>query len=63
MDIYGKAGLITGGNSGIGAATALELACRVGDVAITGLTLDERACRVKREVESCGRKCHLTATA
>ncbi len=62
MDILGKACLITGGTSGIGAATAVLLARHGGDVAITGRHLHETACGVKKRVEAFGRKCHLVAT-
>ncbi len=61
MDLLGKACLITGGTSGIGAATAVLLARHGGDVAITGRKLDDRACRVKERIESFGRRCHLAA--
>ncbi len=61
MDIRGKACLITGGTSGIGAATAVLLARHGADIAITGRQLSGRACGVKEKVEELGRRCHLAA--
>jgi NAD(P)-dependent dehydrogenase (short-subunit alcohol dehydrogenase family) len=62
MEITDKLCFVTGGTSGIGAATALELARRGGDLAVTGLVLDESACRIKQQIEALGRRCHMTAT-
>ncbi len=61
MELAEKACLITGGTSGIGAATAIELARRGANVAIAGLQVDSTACTVKATIESFGRKCQLTA--
>lgn len=61
MELVEKACLITGGTSGIGAATAIELARRGANVAIAGLQVDSTACTVKATIESFGRKCQLTA--
>lgn len=61
MEITGRACLVTGGTSGIGAATALELGRLGGNLALCGIAVDERACEVKRSVESLGRRCLLHA--
>jgi len=45
MKLESKACLITGGTSGIGAATALEFARRGADIAICGLAADEALSR------------------
>lgn len=62
MELANKVCLVTGGTSGIGAATALELARQGADVAITGLTGDPNSRQVKATIESLGRRCHLAAT-
>jgi 3-oxoacyl-[acyl-carrier protein] reductase len=62
VELTRKVCLITGGTSGIGAATALEVARRGADVAITGLPADLANCAVKAQVEALGRRCHLAAT-
>lgn len=62
MELGKKVCLITGGTSGIGAATALEVARRGADVGITGLPADMADCAVKAQVEALGRRCHLAAT-
>ena len=57
MTLDGKTCLITGGSSGIGAATALEFARRGADIAICGLPADETLAQgVKRDVEGLNRK-------
>lgn len=61
MQLANKVCLITGGTSGIGAATAVEVAKHGADVAITGLPVNPAACSVKGKVESLGRRCHLAA--
>jgi len=61
MELNGKACLVTGGTSGIGAATAIELARRGASVAISGLLVDEAAGRVKATLEARGARCHLAA--
>jgi len=61
MELAGKVCLVTGGTSGIGAATAVELARRGATVAISGLQVDAAACAVKASVEAAGGKCHLAA--
>lgn len=60
MRLEGKICLITGGTSGIGAATALEFAHAGCDIAIAGFRPDGEGVGVKRQIESCGRRCHLT---
>jgi NAD(P)-dependent dehydrogenase (short-subunit alcohol dehydrogenase family) len=63
MKLEGKVCLITGGSSGIGAATAREFAFRGAEIAVCGLPADDLlAQRVKREVEALNRKA-LTVTA
>lgn len=62
MELIDKRCLITGGTSGIGAATAVELARLGADIAITGMEVDTSACAVKTRIESFGRCCHLMAT-
>jgi NAD(P)-dependent dehydrogenase (short-subunit alcohol dehydrogenase family) len=57
MKLEGKVCLITGGSSGIGAATAREFAFRGADIAICGLAADEAlAGGVKKELEAMGRR-------
>lgn len=57
MKLDGKVCLITGGSSGIGAATAREFAFRGADIAICGLAADDRLAReVKRDIEAMNRK-------
>jgi len=57
MRLEGKAALITGGTKGIGAATALDLARRGADVAVSGRENDEAATALKQRIESLGRRC------
>jgi NAD(P)-dependent dehydrogenase (short-subunit alcohol dehydrogenase family) len=55
MELEGKVCLITGGSSGIGAATAREFACRGADIAICGLPSDDSlAQELKQEIERLG---------
>jgi NAD(P)-dependent dehydrogenase (short-subunit alcohol dehydrogenase family) len=61
MNLEGKVSLVTGGTSGIGAATAVELARRGSDIAIIARKLGDRATAVKTEVEALGRRCTLIA--
>jgi NAD(P)-dependent dehydrogenase (short-subunit alcohol dehydrogenase family) len=55
MEIDGAVAVITGGASGIGRATALELARRGADLVIADLH-DQRAAAVVREIEHLGRR-------
>jgi NAD(P)-dependent dehydrogenase (short-subunit alcohol dehydrogenase family) len=63
MRLEGKVCLVTGGSSGIGAATAREFAFRGADIAICGLPADDAlAQQVKRDIEAVNRRA-LTITA
>lgn len=63
MKLEGKVCLITGGSSGIGAATAREFAFRGADIVVCGLPADDAlAQHVKRDVEAMNRRA-LTITA
>lgn len=63
MKLEGKVCLITGGSSGIGAATAREFAARGADIAVCGLPADDALAQgVKRDVEALNRRA-LTITA
>lgn len=55
MDVEGKVAVVTGGASGIGRATALELARRGCDVVAADVN-DERLGEVRDEVEALGRR-------
>ncbi len=57
MKLDGKVCLITGGSSGIGAATAREFASRGANVAVCGLPADDQlAQEVKHDVEALNRR-------
>src|ERR1039457_5825481 len=63
MKLEGKVCLITGGSSGIGAATAREFAFRGADIAVCGLPADDALAQgVKREVEALNHRA-VTITA
>jgi 3-oxoacyl-[acyl-carrier protein] reductase len=55
-ELLGKKALVTGGSRGIGAATAVALAERGADVAITYSTSAEAAATVVKEIEALGRR-------
>ena len=51
--------IVTGGNSGIGRAAAVDLAARGFDVGITWHSEEERARDTATEIEGTGRRCEL----
>lgn len=55
MDVEGKVAVVTGGASGIGRATAVELARRGADVVVADLH-EARIDEVRAEIESMGRR-------
>lgn len=57
--LNGRVALITGGDSGIGAAVAILFAQHGADIAIVYLCEDEDAKQVKSRVEAAGQKCLL----
>lgn len=57
--LKGKVALITGGDSGIGAAVAISFAKEGADVAIAYLDEHEDALRTKNRVEELGQRCLL----
>ncbi|TCS73574.1 enoyl-ACP reductase-like protein [Muricomes intestini] len=57
--LKGKAALITGGDSGIGAAVAIAFAKEGADVAIAYLDEHEDANRTKSRIEQLGQRCLL----
>lgn len=57
--LKGKVALITGGDSGMGAAVAIAFAKEEADVAIAYLDEHDDATRTKNRVEEIGRKCLL----
>lgn len=57
--LSGKTALITGGDSGIGAATALLFAQEGANIALAYLSETADAKKVQREIEKTGRKCLL----
>lgn len=59
--LEGKVALITGGDSGIGAAVAILFAQHGADISIVYLNEHEDANEVKKKVEGYGRKCLLQA--
>lgn len=59
MKLKDKVALITGGDSGIGAAVAIAFAKEGADVAIAYLDEHEDATRTKNRIEQLGRRCLL----
>lgn len=59
LKLKDKVALITGGDSGIGKATALLFATHGADISIAYLSETEDANTTKKEVEKLGRKCLL----
>src|SRR5438105_15174054 len=57
--LKGKVALITGGDSGIGKATALSFAKEGADIAIIYLSSDNDAHETKQRIEEIGRNCLL----
>jgi len=55
----GKVALVTGGDSGIGKSTAIDLAKEGADVAIIYLSSDEDAIKTKERIEELGQTCLL----
>src|SRR2546423_15036479 len=53
------AAIVTGGNSGIGRATAVALAESGFDLGITWHRDEDRAATAKQEIERAGRRCEL----
>ncbi|GGM64720.1 SDR family NAD(P)-dependent oxidoreductase [Dactylosporangium sucinum] len=61
MSLHGKSLFVTGGNAGIGLATALEFAARGADIAIYARRADKNE-EAKQEIEKAGVRC-ITFTA
>lgn len=59
MELTGKVALVTGGTLGIGAATALELARRGANIAVTARNIEGAGEALAAEVRALGRECHL----
>src|SRR3954471_13593895 len=57
--LTGKVALITGGDSGIGAAAAIAFAKEGADVAISYLDEHEDADRTRKRIEELGQRCLL----
>lgn len=57
--LRGKVALITGGDSGIGKATALLFAANGADIAIAYLSETDDAKTTQKEIQQMGRKCLL----
>ncbi|HXE54698.1 MAG TPA: SDR family NAD(P)-dependent oxidoreductase, partial [Tepidisphaeraceae bacterium] len=61
MELKDTACLITGGTRGIGAATAIALAERGGNVVLCARRIDDEANQVQKKIESLGSKCIVLA--
>jgi NAD(P)-dependent dehydrogenase (short-subunit alcohol dehydrogenase family) len=61
MDLLNKACLITGGTSGIGAATALALAEQGAHIAVLGRSDCTKADELKQKITALGRKFYCTS--
>lgn len=59
MKLDGKVALVTGGTRGIGSATALALAKKGADVAISARRIDAAAERTRDQIKELGRRCEL----
>jgi len=59
--LQGKVALITGGDSGIGAAVAIAFAKEGADIAISYLDEHDDASRTKNRIEALGKQCLLLA--
>jgi 3-oxoacyl-[acyl-carrier protein] reductase len=59
LDLEGRAALVTGGRTGIGAAIALGLAEAGCDVAIVDVAVDDAATALAEAITALGRRCHL----
>jgi NAD(P)-dependent dehydrogenase (short-subunit alcohol dehydrogenase family) len=59
MQLRGKAALVTGGTSGIGAATVLALARGGADIVMVGRRATETAAATQKAVRELGRRCEL----
>lgn len=59
--LKGKVALITGGDSGIGAAAAIAFAKEGANIAISYLDEHDDASRTKKRVEELGQRCLLLA--
>ena len=60
IDLAGQTALVTGGNRGIGRATALLLARAGADVALTYHTRKQEADQLVREIRALGRRAYAT---
>ncbi|MGH9551532.1 MAG: SDR family NAD(P)-dependent oxidoreductase, partial [Terriglobales bacterium] len=61
MDLLDRVCLVTGGTSGIGAATALTLAKRGADIAVLGSSGCRKAEELKQQVIALGRRFYCAA--
>jgi NAD(P)-dependent dehydrogenase (short-subunit alcohol dehydrogenase family) len=59
MNLDGKIALVTGGTSGIGAASAVAFAQAGADVALVGRRATDEARAYQRQIEALGRRCLL----